>query len=290
MKRLAPALTGGLVTAMLSWRLLGVMLLANLAFALVAVVPVAWALDQVLSPLGDWQGVLQTWPAWLDADIQAHSSGTLGVFRQQAALLVLLFTLLSTFLSAGAMGVLHDADGAFSLGSFFRGCGRYGFSFLRLLGVFALAAWLLAWLAGAQLGELVSSLQFDWPSQRGATLFTVAHQTLVVGLFYLLVWATEMGRIRLVVEKRRSAVGSFLAGVSVTGRKLASVVSLFGTLALLQMAFLVAAGWLIQRWTPDSTAELILLFVAGQVVIAGRIAFRLARLESGRRWYLQDPV
>lgn len=289
MRFLVPALTRGLATALLSWRLLGLMLLANLTFALVGLLPAAWALDHVLSPMGDWQGVLASWPAWLDADFQAHSSGALGLFRQQAAVLVLLFTLLSTFLSAGAMGVLHDADGAFSLGSFFRGCGRYGFSFLRLLGVFMVAAWVLAWLAGAQLGELVDSLRFDWPSQRGATLLTVGHQTLVVGLFYLLVWATEMGRIRLVVEKRRSALGSFLAGVSITGRRIASVGSLFGALALLQVAFLLVAGWLIQRWTPDTTADLILFFAASQLIIAGRIAFRLARLESGRTWYLHDP-
>jgi hypothetical protein len=290
MRHLAPALAQGLRCAFTGWRLLAIMLLANLAFALVALLPVAMALDQVLSPMGDWQGVMARWPAWLDADFQAHSSGAVELFRQQTALLLVLFTLLSTFLTAGVMGVLHDADGAFSLGSFFRGCGRYGFAFLRLLGVFLVAAWLLAWLAGAQLGALVDSLRFDWPSLRGATLLTAAHQAVVVGLFYLLVWATEMGRVRLVVEKRRSALGAFLAGVSITGRKLAAVGSLFATLALLQMIFLAAAGWLIRRWTPDSVADLILFFLVGQAVILGRIALRIAGLESGRRWFLRGQA
>jgi hypothetical protein len=290
MRHLVPALAQGLRIAFTGWRLLGIMLLANLAFALVALLPVAVALDQVLSPMGDWQGVMTRWPAWLDADFQAHSSGALGLFRQQAALLLVLFTLLSTFLTAGVMGVLHDADGAFSLGSFFRGCGRYGFAFLRLLVVFLVAAWLLAWLAGAQLGAMVASLRFDLPSLRGATLLTVAHQALVVGLFYLLVWATEMGRVRLVVEKRRSALGSFLAGVSITSRRFAAVGSLFGTLALLQVVFLAAAGWLIRRWTPDSAADLALFFLVGQGVILGRLAFRIAGLESGRRWFLRGQT
>jgi hypothetical protein len=288
MKHLIPSLTRGLVVAFTSWRMLSLMLLFNLLFALVALLPAAQALDRMLTPMGDWQGVMARWPAWLDADFQAHSGISLALFRQQAALLVLLFTVLSTFLSAGVMGVLHDADGAFSLGSFFRGCGRYGFSFLRLLGIFLTAAWLLAWLAGVQLGTVVEGIRFDWPSQRGATLLTAGHQALVLLLFYLLLWATEMGRVRMVVEKRRSALGAFLAGVSVTGRRIAALGSLFGFLAVLQVAFLGLVALLFRNWQPETALDLGLFFLATQLVITCRIAFRLARLESGRTWYLAD--
>ena len=71
----------------------------------------------------------------------------------QAAAVVLLYTLLSCFMTAGALGVLHHGDGAFSLGGFLRGAARNGFRFVRLLALFLAVCWVLSWLAGFQLGE-----------------------------------------------------------------------------------------------------------------------------------------
>ena len=62
MKHLIPALTRGLVVAFTSWRMLSLMLLFNLLFALVALLPAAQALDRMLTPMGDWQGVMARWP------------------------------------------------------------------------------------------------------------------------------------------------------------------------------------------------------------------------------------
>lgn len=287
MRRMASIVRRGLGVAFGGWRLLGLLLAVNLAAALVAILPMAATLDRVLSPLGNVDGLLQRWPAWLRADLQAHAADPIAIFQQQGAVVLLLFTLLSAFLSAGIMGVLHDADGAFSLGGFCRGCGRYGFAFLRLLLLFALVAWLLAWWGGAQLGAGFEALSFNWPSQRGARLLTAGHQALVLAAFYLLTWIMDMSRVRLVVESRRSALGAFLAGVSITCRRLGTLTVLLGSLAVLQAVALALAGWCLRRWMPESWAGLTLFFLASQAIIGARIGLRVAGLECGRRWLLQ---
>lgn len=279
-------LRSGMPVAFGSLRLLGLLLAVNLAFAVVALLPALTALDNILAPMGSGEGLLQTWPAWFDADFQAHSAPSLHIFSLQVALVIFLDTVVSAFLSAGCLGVLHDADGSFSPGSFCRGCGRYGFAFLRLLAVFLAASWVVVWLAGAQLGALVDSLAFDWPSQRGATLMQGGHEVVVVILFYMLTWATELARVRHVVEKRRSALGSFLAGLSLLARRFPAVLGIFGTLALLQVLFLGGSAWLINSIPATSTSGLGLLVVYGQLVIGMRLAFRLAGLECARRWFL----
>jgi len=280
-------LRAGLPVAFGSMRLVGLLLAVNLAFALLALVPALTALDRIMAPMGSWEGLLQTWPAWFDADFQAHAAPSLRVFSHQVALVIFLDTLVSAFLTAGCLGVLHDADGSFSLGSFFRGCGRYGFAFVRLLAIFLAASWVVVWLAGAQLGAVVGSLAFDWPSQRGAALLQAGQELVVVVLFYLLTWATELSRVRLVVEKRRSALGSFLAGLSLLVRRFPRVLGIFGTLAVLQALFLGGSAWLLSSIPSTSTLGLCLLVVYGQVVIGVRLAFRLAGLECGRRWFLE---
>ncbi|MCZ6650358.1 MAG: hypothetical protein O7D35_06780 [Acidobacteria bacterium] len=277
----------GLPVAFGSVRLVWLLLSVNLAFAVLALLPALTALDRLLAPVGSWEGLLQTWPAWFDADFQTHAAPSLQIFSHQVALVIFLDTLVSAFLTAGCLGVLHDADGSFSLGAFFRGCGHYGFAFLRLLAVFLAASWLVVWLAGAQLGAVVGSLAFDWPSQRGATLLHAGQELVVVVLFYLLTWAAELSRVRLVVEKRRSALGSFLAGLSLLVRRFPRVLGIFGTLAALQVLFLGGSAWLLNSIPATSTLGLCLLVVYGQLVIGVRLAFRLAGLECGRRWFLE---
>jgi len=286
MKRLARILRAGLPVAFGSVRLVGLLLLINLAFAVLALFPLLSALDRLLTPLGNWEGILQTWPAWFDADFHAHAAPALRIFSRQAALVIFLDTLVSAILTAGCLGVLHDADGSFSLGSFFRGCSRYGFAFLRMLAFFLTASWVVVWLFGAQLGAMVESLVFAWPSQRGATLLQAGHEIVVVALFYLLTWATELGRVRLVVEKRRSALGSLLAGLGLMVRHFPPVLGIFGSLAILQILFLAGAAWLLNSIPATSTLGLGLLAVFGQLVIGARLAFRIAGLECGRRWLL----
>jgi hypothetical protein len=93
--------------------------------------------------------------------------------------------------------------------------------------------------------------------------------------------------VRLVVEKRRSAVGSFLAGLSLLARRFPRVLGIFGSLAVLQVLFLGGSAWLLNSIPATSTLGLSLLVVYGQLVIGVRLAFRLAGLECGRRWFLE---
>ena len=118
------ALAAGMRVAAGSPRMVGLLVLANLAMAAVALSPVFTALHNLVGPIGDGYDLLQTWPAWLDIDFRAHAAPALGIFSSQAALVIFLYTLLSAFLTAGTLGVLHDSDGAFSIASFLRGSGR----------------------------------------------------------------------------------------------------------------------------------------------------------------------
>jgi hypothetical protein len=193
---------------------------------------------------------------------------------------------LSAFLTGGALAVLHDADGGFSLAAFGRGCGRYGPRLLRLLALFLACLWLLAWMVGGQLGEVVRWLQFDWPDQRIPVLLDMAHQTVYLVLFYLLTWVFDVARVRLVVDRRRSALGALLAATGFLARHPAGGLTLFGVLAAAQTLALLAAGALLSRLPMESALGLVGFAILGQGIMMLRFAFRLAYLECARRWIL----
>jgi hypothetical protein len=280
------ALQSGLKRAFTSVRLVMTVTLLNLAFAVLAILPLVRALHGLLSPGGAASGVLAAWPSWFDAEFRAHSGEALGMFDLQAGAVVLLYTLLSSFLTAGALSVLHDGDGAFSLGGFLRGAARYGSRFLRLLALFLCACWLLSWLAGFQLGEIVRWLQHDWPSQRGAFIMGLGHEIALLVLFYTLTCLFDYARIRMVVEGRSSALGSTLAAVVFTLRNPAGTFLIFGLLALGQAVVILMAGELVSRLPAGTPGGLLGFFVLAQIIVAVRFAFRLAYLECGRLWLM----
>ncbi|MCZ6833894.1 MAG: hypothetical protein O7F11_09125, partial [Acidobacteria bacterium] len=89
----------GLPVAFGSVRLVWLLLSVNLAFAVLALLPALTALDRLLAPVGSWEGLLQTWPAWFDADFQTHAAPALQIFSHQVALVIFLDTLVSAFLT-----------------------------------------------------------------------------------------------------------------------------------------------------------------------------------------------
>ena len=280
------ALQNGLRRTFTSVRLVTTFTLLNLAFAVIAILPLAQALNRLLSPAGASSGLLAAWPFWFDAEFRAHAGDHLALFDVQAGAVVLLYTILSSFLTAGALGVLHHGDGAFSLGGFLRGASRYGFRFLRLLALFLAACWVLSWLAGSQLREVVRWLQHDWPSQKGAFFMDLGHEMALLGLFYALTCLFDYARIRMVVEERRSALGSLLAAMVFLLRNPAGTFLIFGLVALGQAVVILAAGELVSRFPAGSSGGLLGLFLLTQIVVAVRFAFRLAYLECGRLWLM----
>jgi hypothetical protein len=287
LRSLGRALYRGLTNSFTAVRLILAFTLLNLIFAAVAILPLAHALDRLVSPAGPGSAAWTAWPFWLDTDFRTGSGPAMDLFPTQAGIVVLLYTLVSSFWTAGALGVLHDGDGAFSTGAFLRGSARYGFRFVRLLGLFLAACWLLSWLVGEQLGELRRGLQFDWPSQRGVFFLTLGHELLFLLLFYGLTLLFDYARLHVVVEKRRSALGSMLAAGVFLARHPAGALGIFGLLALAQAVFLMLSGEVVARFPAGSFPGLLGLFLLAQIVVAARFAFRLAYLECGRLWLLE---
>jgi hypothetical protein len=260
----------GAATASRKPRVLLVLYLVNLAFALLVAGPF-YALakaDLGHSLLGRNLETLDF--VWLGELVYRYQTMAPAV---GAWLLgsVLLYALLSVFLSGGTIGRLLDADGRTTARSFFSDCGRYFGRFLRLF-LLALPFYLLALGAvpaalSAFLGPLDERARTAW-TPFGITLGRTAVTLLALSLVHMVF---DYARVRIVTEDDPGVLRALRAALVFLGRRFFRAWGLYLLIALGFLAGTTAAAALAGRLPEEG------LFFAG-LAVGGMQAFILFRL------------
>ncbi len=260
----------GAATASRKPRVLLVLYLVNLAFALLVAGPF-YALakaDLGHSLLGRNLETLDF--VWLGELVYRYQTMAPAV---GAWLLgsVLLYALLSVFLSGGTIGRLLDADGRTTARSFFSDCGRYFGRFLRLF-LLALPFYFLALGAvpaalSALLGPLDETARTAW-TPFGITLGRTAVTLLALSLVHMVF---DYARVRIVTEDDPGVFRALRAALLFLGRRFFRAWGLYLLIALGFLAGTAAAGALAGRLPGEG------LFFAG-LTVGGMQAFILFRL------------
>jgi hypothetical protein len=280
-------------------RMILLLLVINMAFALIMAVPVHHSLDESFgkSLAGErmaegfdylwWeefrdeaQGLEKTFTPSiigkgavlnnLEGLVQAR------VFDLPPSLLVfgLLYIILHTFLAGGILSVLRNGGTRFSLRVFFQGAGFFFFRFVFLM----LLSWAFFLIVGQGIkgvfDSLLSGMRDTAFSEIAPFYWGLIFSAALLFLFLFVQMIFDYARIKVVLEESRNILAAAAGAIGFVFRHLGSTLGLFALLFFVQIVFTLVYV-LIQGVIPQSSLfGIASAFLFQQVFIFGLIGIR----------------
>ena len=297
-----------------NWGLVLLVLLANLAFALVLAVPLALQLEGDFAHQGASSGMMygfdfDWWARWSEQQKGPASAlspeilGTGFAYRTLELLLkgVLpaglfawggrrsidptilgvgaLYTLLQVFLTGGLLGVFRSPEGGWTVRGLVHGSGFYFGRILRV-SLLALAAAGAVFALNVPFARWVDGLAREAVSEASAASLVLGrHALLLLGLVFVHMVSSH-AKVMVVREERLSAVLAFLSSLGFCARNLAAAVGQYGVVGVAGVMLLLLFGALDGRLLVVGWRTQLVALVLFQAVVAARIALRLGLLAS----------
>ena len=307
------SLRDGLRSLRFNWGLVVVVLVTNLATALVVAVPLAFQLEAELEHKGaagamvygfdyDW------WSSWSErqqgpeAALAPDIVGTGFALKNLDLLLKgwlpgglfasgkppidplllglgIVYMVVQAFLTGGFIGVFRKPRGGWTVRGLVHGGGFY-FGRMVRLGLLALAAAGLVFALNAPFARFVDRLAREAVSERTALVLTLGRYVLLLAALVLLHMVFSHARVLVVREERLSALVATLQSLGFCLRRLGSALGQYAAAALvatlLLALFAAADSWL----TVTTFRTQIVALLLFEAFVAARIAIRLWLLAS----------
>ena len=226
-------------------------------------------------------------------EILAHQGEGLGTIREAALLLLGLSFLTSIFLNGGILHVFAAASRDSGLMTarnrfaqdFFQGAGKFFGRFFRLC-IYSLLLWVTFILGFLFIHEILESFTAGGTNER--LMVILFFLRVAVGLFFLFLikMILDYTQIKIVLQDSRYVFRSFLQTMAFVLHNLGKTMALYYLLLLLGMGLLLLE-WAVEAAIPMSSAVLIVLaFLVGQALIAGRCWLKTAFLAGQLDMYL----
>ncbi len=317
------ALRDGFRSVARNWGLVALVLLANVAFALVLAVPLALQLEGDLAHLEASRGMMygfdyDWWSSWsekqegpssalspdilgtgfalrdlnllLSAVSPADRSTRWGPDPMPPAILGVgaLYLLLQVFLAGGLLGVFRSPQGGWTVRGFVHGSGFY-FGRLLRVSLLALAAAGVVLAANRPFARWVDTLAREAVSERTALALSLGRQALLVLALVLVHMVSSHAKVRVVREERLSAALAFLSSLGFCARNVLAALGQYVVVGALGLAVLLLFGALDQHLAVTGWKSQLVALVLFQAVLSARIALRLGllasqlELQAGRR-------
>lgn len=297
-----------------NWGLVLLVLLGNLALALVLAVPLALQLDRDLVHRGASRGMMygfdyDWWEQWSESQKGPASAlspdilGTGFTFRNLDLLLkgVLpaglfarggegsldptilglgaLYLLLQVFLTGGLLGVFRAPGGGWTVRGLLHGSGFYLGRLFRV-SLVSLAAAGVVFALNAPFARWIDAVAREAVSETTAIALTLGRHALLLLALVLVHMVASHAKVLVVREERLSSVLAFLSSLGFCARNFFPALAQYGVvlvLGALVMALFGAADARLQVIGWRSQALALVLF---QSVVVARIALRLALLAG----------
>jgi hypothetical protein len=297
-----------------NWGLVLLVLLVNLAVALVVAVPLALQLEGDLVHRGASRGMMygfdyDWWAQWSEHQEGPPSAfspdifGTGFAFRNLELLLKgalpaglfarggqgsldptllglgTLYLLLQVFLTGGLLGVFRAPTGGWTVRGLLHGSGFY-FGRLFRVGLVALAAAGGVFALNAPFARWIDGLAREAVSERTAIALTLGRHAVLLLALVLVHMVSSHAKVLIVREERLSSALAFLSSLGFCARHFLAAFAQYGVVLALG-AFVVALFGALDRhlhvvgWRSQLPA--LLLF---QAVVVARIALRLGLLAG----------
>jgi len=296
------------------WGLVPLVLLVNLAFALVLAVPLALQLETDLAHRGASSGMMygfdfDWWAEWssrqegppsaLSPDIlgtgfafgnlEALLKGVLpaGLFARGDRVSIdptilgvgALYALLQVFLTGGLLGAFRAPQGGWTVRGLVHGSGFYFGRILRV-SLFALAAAGAVFALNVPFARWVDGLAREAVSGKAAAALVLGRHVVLLLALLLVHMVSSHAKATVVREERLSAVLAFLSSLGFCARNLLAAAGQYVAVGAAGIVLLVLFGALDGRLLVVGWRTQLVALVLFQAVVAARIALRLGLLAS----------
>ena len=308
------ALRAGFRSVGRNWGLVFLVLLGNLALALVIAVPLALQLEGDLANHGASSGMMygfdyDWWAQWSARQRGPSSAlapdilGTGFAFRNLELLLTgwlpaglvargdrasldptilglgTLYLLLQVFLTGGLLGVFRAPQGGWTVRGLVHGSGFYFGRILRV-SLLALAAAGVVFAANAPFARWVDGLAREAVSEKTAIALALGRHALLLLALVLVHMVSSYAKVLVVCEERLSALLAFLSSLGFCARNFLAALGQYVVVLALGVALLFLFGALDARLAVVGWKSQIVALVLSQLFVAARVALRLGLLAS----------
>jgi hypothetical protein len=308
------ALRAGFRSVGRNWGLVLLVLLGNLAVALVVAVPLAFQLEGDLVHRGASREMMYGfdygwWAQWserqagpptaLSPDIlgtgfafrnlELLTKGVLhaGLFARGArasldpTLLGLgaLYLLLQVFLTGGLLGVFRAPAGGWTVRGLLHGSGFY-FGRLLRVSLLALAAAAAVFALNVPFARFVDGLAREAVSERTAVALTLGRHAVLLLALVLVHMVASHAKVILVREERLSAALALLSSLGFCARRFFAAIAQYGVVLLLGALVVALFGALDGRLHVIGWRSQVMALVLFEAVVAARVALRLGLLAG----------
>jgi len=209
-------------------------------------------------------------------DLLNHTQKSMGAFFQLVSLVLVAYVFVNTLLAGGIFSILKDGGSKFSLATFFGGCGKYFWRFLRLFLIYAVITVITMAVVGALLAGAYSLGVGDPDSEVTAIVWGVIVGAIGLAVLISLVVLLDFAKVAIVHADMRSMLKATRASFSFVFRHLFSVKIVVLLILLLFVAGTAAYFLGSSDLGMMNDLELILAFFVQQVFILFRIYLRVA--------------
>jgi hypothetical protein len=204
--------------------------------------------------------------------------------------------------AAAAAGVVAVVSGAFAFGGilevfgseedrrpfmhrFFRGGGHFFWRFFRL-AIMAGVCLLVATTAASALLTVVTTPIGESEWEPAGYLAGIVSITVTIAVAALFLLALDYARIRVARDDSRSMLKAYASGIGFVLRRLFTVYGIAIAILVLEIALILCyVAYETNAPAAGTWAAIAVLFVIQQVVVLGRLYFRLAMIGAERVFY-----
>lgn len=308
------ALGAGFRSVSRNWGLVLLVLLGNLAVALVLAVPLALQLDGDLANRGASRGMMygfdyDWWAQWSERQEGPPSAlspdilGTGFAFRNLELLLngslparlfargdpgsldptILgvgaLYLLLQVFLTGGLLGVFRAPTGGWTVRGLVHGSAFYLGRLFRV-SLLALAAAGVVFSLNAPFARWIDGLAREAVSERTAIALTLGRHALLLLALVVVHMASSHAKVLVVREERLSSVLAFLSSLGFCARNFLPALGQYAVVLTLGAGVVALFGVLDAQLAVIGWRSQLLALALFQAVVAARIALRLGLLAG----------
>jgi hypothetical protein len=297
-----------------NWGLVALVLLANLAFALVLAVPLSLQLEKDLANRGASSGMMygfdyDWWSRWSGEQRGPSSALTPDILGTGFALKNLdlllkgelpaglftrggrssldattlgvgaLYLLLQVFLTGGLLGVFRAPEGGWTVRGLAHGSGFY-FGRLFRVSLVALAAAFALFAVNAPFARWVDGLAAEAVSERSAIALHLGRHAVLLLALVLVHMVSSHAKVLVVREERLSAVLACLSALGFCARSFLAALGQYLVVGAFGIGLVALFGALDGRLAVVGWWSQLVALVLFEVFVAVRIALRLGLLAS----------
>ncbi|MCP5064664.1 MAG: hypothetical protein GY936_19690 [Ignavibacteriae bacterium] len=208
-------------------------------------------------------------------DIIRNLGDVLKPFTQIMFWVGLVYLIFSIFFAGGILNIFQNEDNKFSIKSFFEGCGKYFFRFLRLSVIVIILNIIITLIVYIPLGMVIS--HFAETVESEASLFYIGVGGVVIYLVLLILSLiiSDYTKIKLVTGNTTKVFRTFWHSIKFTFRHFFGTYTLYVLLTIVPILFFVIYYFIDSTIGMTSGITIVVMFLIQQLFIWVRVVSKI---------------